>query len=329
MKCLLIVVALVLAVSASSELSVAGRWSEFKLEHTKSYQDKVEEVKRFAIFQDNLKKIEEHNARYETGEETYKMSVNKFADMTSEEFGAMLKASYKRRSAINDTRSVYQAPADVAIPTSFDWRSKGVLNAVKDQGNCGSCWAFASVAVVESAYAIKTGNLLSLSEQQLVDCARGGSYISEGCDGGIYEDALDYVTKNGIDSESAYPYKGRDQTCRPSGNPAARVSSWTDIAPNSENDIANLVATVGPIGVSLYAEPIQFYDSGIFTGYCSDSIYLVDHAVAAIGYGTENGINYWIIRNSWGDDWGEEGHFRIQRGANKCAIANEAAYVVV
>ncbi|XP_076255628.1 digestive cysteine proteinase 1-like [Rhynchophorus ferrugineus] len=326
MKCLLIVVALVLAVSASSELSVAGRWSEFKLKHTKSYQDKVEETKRFAIFQNNLKKIEEHNARYETGEETYQMGITKFADMTSEEFGAMLRASYKRKPG---TRAVYQAPADADIPASFDWRPKGVLNAVKDQGSCGSCWAFGSIAVVESALAIKTGNLLSLSEQQLVDCARGGIYFSEGCDGGYFQDALDYVSKNGVDSEAAYPYKGVDQACRPSGNPAGKIANWTDITPNNENDLANLVVTVGPIGVSLYAEPIQFYYKGIYTGYCIDSVEFVDHAVTAVGYGSEDGVDYWIIRNSWGDDWGEDGHFRIQRGVNKCAIANEAAYVIV
>ncbi|KAF7268185.1 hypothetical protein GWI33_018647 [Rhynchophorus ferrugineus] len=327
MKIAVFVTILAFVVTVKSELSAAQLWSKFKVDHSKLYQNETEEAKRFKIFQDNLKEIEEHNRLFENGKVTYSLGINKFSDMTQEEFSRMLRKSSKNAQVESTTKPIYEAPVNALTPDAVDWREKNILNPIKDQGSCGSCWAFSSIAVVESAYARQTGILLSLSEQQLVDCARGGNYISVGCYGGVYKDAFAYIVENGVETEELYPYVAKTETCTAAGAPVVNITAYHDISPKSEEDLATLVATNGPVGVSIVADTLKSYQSGVFTGFCVDWTFMIDHAVAVVGYGTENGVDYWLIRNSWGTTWGEEGYLKLQRGVNKCAVGHEAAYV--
>jgi len=212
------------------------------------------------------------------------------------------------------------APTPAASTTSFDWRTKGVVTAVKNQGQCGSCWAFSTIASLEGQYAQLTGNLVSLSEQQLVDCASiTGNY---GCNGGSQQEALIYYSKAsvGIATEANYPYTAVQHSCGYSSS--QKVSGITTIGyklagTTDETYIAQMLATVGPLAVAMNATPLQYYTSGIFSASCSGA---VNHGVTLVGYGISGGVNYWIVKNSWGASWGESGYFRIVKGVGQCSI---------
>ncbi|XP_022894691.1 low-temperature-induced cysteine proteinase-like isoform X3 [Olea europaea var. sylvestris] len=308
---------------------VMSMYEAWIVKHSKSYNALGEKEKRFQIFKDNLRYIDEHNAK---GNQTYKLGLNRFADLTNEEY----RSKYLGRK-IDANRTFprvksnrYDLKDDDSLPDSIDWRDKGAVNPIKDQGSCGSCWAFSTIASVEGINHIKTGELVSLSEQELVDCDR--SY-NEGCDGGLMDYAFDFIIRNGgIDTEEDYPYKGYDDKCDQYRKNARVVSidSYEDVAPYNEKALKKAVANQ-PVSISMEGSGIDFqlYESGIFTGKCGTSL---DHGVNAVGYGTEDGLDYWIIRNSWGEYWGEKGYIRMQRNvaakSGLCGIAMEPSYPI-
>uniref|UniRef100_A0A6P7HDB2 Cathepsin L1-like n=1 Tax=Diabrotica virgifera virgifera TaxID=50390 RepID=A0A6P7HDB2_DIAVI len=307
-------------------------WNNFKETYEKSYSNKNEEVDRFKIFQDNLRKIKEHNARYKKGQETYKMGLNQFADLTRDEFVQMLGLSKRTRPTRpqNVTFMSFSREVLADVPESVDWRDKGAVTSVKDQGSCGSCWAFSAIGGLEGQYALKYNKLVSLSEQNLVDCA--GPYGNGDCNaGGIMSRGFDYIKDNGINTEEDYPYDGQIFGCRyqPSKN-VLHLSGYQQIEP-SEDALKYAVATYGPITVSIDASTAMLYEDGILNNSsCENRPDKLNHGVLVVGYGTEDGTDYWIIKNSWGTYYGENGYFRLIRNANnQCGIIDDASRPLV
>uniref|UniRef100_A0A0D3G1H2 Oryzain beta chain n=3 Tax=Oryza TaxID=4527 RepID=A0A0D3G1H2_9ORYZ len=286
-----------------------------------------EHERRFHVFWDNLKFVDAHNARAdERG--GFRLGMNRFADLTNEEFRAtFLGAKVAERSRAAGER--YRHDGVEELPESVDWREKGAVAPVKNQGQCGSCWAFSAVSTVESINQLVTGEMITLSEQELVECSTNGQ--NSGCNGGLMDDAFDFIIKNGgIDTEDDYPYKAVDGKCDINRENAKVVSidGFEDVPQNDEKSLQKAVAHQ-PVSVAIEAggREFQLYHSGVFSGRCGTSL---DHGVVAVGYGTDNGKDYWIVRNSWGPKWGESGYVRMERNINvttgKCGIAMMASY---
>jgi len=261
---------------------------------------------REGLFQKNKAVVLEHNAGYNAGVHTWWMSLNAFADFTPEEFTRL--RSTKRSPVAFPTTSLAATPN----PSSMDWRDKGAVTPVKNQGGCGSCWAFSATETVESHYFIASNKLLTLSPQTYVDCVEnphscGGT---GGCEGATMELAFNLTVTKGIALESDVPYAGHDQAC-PSYTPAVKATGYVKIPVNDASALETALATKGPVSVTVSAEPWQLYGGGVFDG-CSSGFFkdnTLDHGVQAVGYTQD----YWIVRNSWGTMWGEKGFIRISR----------------
>jgi len=307
----------------SVSFSFEAQWQDWKALHGKKYIAE-EEIHRQAIFAEHLKEIDAINAR----KGSWQAGLNKFSDLSWDEFKATVLMEPQHCSATHRS-SGWKAPADVEAPLSKDWRDVGALGPVKDQGHCGSCWTFSTTGSMEAHHFLKYGKMLSLSEQQLVDCA--DAFDNHGCNGGLPSQAFEYIMYNGgHDTEESYPYTGvTGKTCLYDSKPAALVSDVVNITANDEHELYQAVATKGPVSIAFQvASDFHNYKSGVYDGECSTSPDKVNHAVVAIGYGMNGLVPYWTVRNSWGTDWGMDGHFQIKRGVNKCGLADCASFPV-
>ncbi|KAL5997860.1 hypothetical protein ACLOJK_008792 [Asimina triloba] len=293
--------------------------------YRKAYASLEEKEKRFQVFRKNLEYVIDRS--HKKGPLGHAVGLNKFADLSNAEFKetylSKIMKPLKRRKTVEDKETSCEAPS------SLDWRKRGVVTGVKNQGSCGSCWAFSSTGAMEGINAIATGDLISLSEQELVDC----DSTNEGCDGGYMDYAFEWVIQNeGIDSESNYPYTGQDGTCniQKEETKVVTIDGYEDVA---QTDSALLCAVVKqPISVGIDGSSIDFqlYTGGIYDGDCSSNPDDIDHAVLVVGYASQGSIDYWIVKNSWGTDWGIDGYIYIERNTNLeygvCAINAMASY---
>jgi len=311
-------VALCLLAVASALTPEEKMFSEFVGRYNKVYDCPMSFFQRFSVFKDNLAFVRNENAK----NLSYTLAVNEFADLTNLEFMNLYAGLMEQPSGLPRSEHVSAKQAPTA---AVDWRAKGAVTPIKNQGQCGSCWAFSTTGSVEGAYQIKSGQLVSLSEQQLVDCA--GSSGNQGCNGGFMDYAFEWIMKNGICSEKDYPYTGRDGTCKKTCKPVTKVTGYKDVTAGSETDLLNAVTTT-PVSVAIEADQsaFQFYRSGVFTAACGRQL---DHGVLAVGYGTQGTQDYWIVKNSWGVSWGEQGYIRMIRNKDQCGIADAASYPTI
>ncbi|KAH6823062.1 aleurain-like protease [Perilla frutescens var. hirtella] len=293
----------------------------FAHRYGKRYVSDEEVQRRFEIFAENLKMIKSHNKK----KLSYTMGVNEFSDLTWDEFRKHKLGAAQNCSAT--ARGNHQL-TNVVLPESKDWREAGIVSPVKYQGSCGSCWTFSTTGALEAAYAQAFGKGILLSEQQLVDCA--GAFNNFGCNGGLPSQAFEYIKYNGgLETEEAYPYTGKDGVCKYSSkNAAVQVLDSVNITLGAEDELKHAVALVRPVSVAFQViDGFKAYNGGVYTSTkCGSSSQDVNHAVLAVGYGVENGIPYWLIKNSWGADWGHNGYFKMEMGKNMCGVATCASY---
>jgi C1A family cysteine protease len=312
---------------AKVESSAFPTFSEWMNTHGRTYAGLTELMYRRDVYEANLNKIDAHNS----GEHTWKMGVNKFADLTADEFKARFTGGYSgaKKHSKKTHGNFKQRVSTKDLPAGIDWRTEGAVTPVKNQQQCGSCWSFSTTGAIEGAWAITRGQLTSLSEQQLIDCSSAEG--NQGCNGGMMDYAFQYVIQNGgLTTESNYPYTATGpNNCSAAGKAiAATISGYTDVPPNSD---AALMAAVAkqPVSVAIEADQasFQFYTSGVMTAACGTNL---DHGVLVVGYNSAA----WIVKNSWGPDWGDSGYIQLARGdaydpAGQCGILSDPSYPTV
>ncbi|KAL3882296.1 hypothetical protein ACJMK2_028658 [Sinanodonta woodiana] len=312
--------------------AVGESWKLFKIKHNKQYESPEEEAYRRYIFYENMKKIYIHNEKYKKGEKSYWLGVNQFSDLNADELKALHSGCMTTRVNLTGTTcSSFLPPDNVMLADTVDWRQKGYVTPVKNQTpRCGSCWAFSATGSLEGQNFRKTDKLVSLSEQQLVDCSR--DFGNHGCGGGFMNQAFKYIQKYGIETEKEYPYKAMDQQCKyNSAKVVAKITGCVELEWGNELSLKHAVATVGPISVAIDASHYSFdyYSGGVYEEVqCSSTV--LNHAVLVVGYGTDNGKDYWLVKNSWGEYWGDKGYIKMARNkGNMCGIASWSSYPLV
>jgi len=317
------------------KMELKATFDDWRQSFGKNYGTVEEEQRRFAIFIENMEKIASWNSN---SDNLASLRPNQFTDLTSDEFVANVHgkkgkcfASKRPKYTIGGkSKPVKKNPA-TTDPASVDWTTQGVVTPVKNQGQCGSCWAFSATGAIECRYAIAHGVLTSLSEQQLVDCSVPEGDL--GCDGGEMDNAFKYVEKTGgLCTEAEYPYQGVDGMCKAQscGMMYDAIKNYTDVTPRDEQALEEAAVT-GCVSVAIEANQFafQYYSSGVLTGTCGTSL---DHGVLVVGYGTLNGTEYWKVKNSWGTSWGENGYVLICKDCNKngnqgeCGINDQPSY---
>ncbi|XP_062301717.1 procathepsin L-like [Osmerus eperlanus] len=302
------------------------QWEKWKDKYQKSYGNKVEDLHRRIVWEKNLRLVHKHNEETSTGQHSFTMGVNHLTDMTAEEVNILLNGL--KQEDLNHDNWISNPLMDIPLPMSVDWRERGMVSPVQNQGMCGSCWAFSSIGALEGQMKRRNGSLVPLSPQNLVDCST--RFGNHGCKGGYLSKSYLYVISNrGIDSESFYPYEHKDGQCRYSTQGKAGVCFGFHILPQGmEGALQVAVATVGPVAVGINAMLPSFhhYRGGLYNDpACSPKI--TNHAVLVVGYGSDKGQDFWLVKNSWGTGWGEKGFIRIGRNqGNLCGISNFAIY---
>jgi cathepsin L len=302
-------------------------FGEFKATFNKAYTT-VEHDVRAAVYADNVDYIEQHNKKYSSGEATFEMGVNEFSDLSHDEFKALYVGPKIEPKKVEDM-DIAALPLRTTLSGTkdeVDWRTKGAVTPVKNQGQCGSCWSFSTTGSTEGRVQIATGTLTSLSEQQLMDCSKAEG--NNGCQGGLMDYGFKYIVENGgLDTEADYPYEMKNGVCNKAkaAKHASTIKSYKDVPPANEDSLATAVAA-GPVSVAIEADQraFQMYKSGTFSAACGTKL---DHGVLAVGYGAD----YWIVKNSWGATWGMEGYIQLARGTGskgECGIASQPSYPV-
>ncbi|EAR93214.1 papain family cysteine protease (macronuclear) [Tetrahymena thermophila SB210] len=285
------------------EENIKTLWSTFKNSYNKKYADPDFEQYRIEVFTENLKIIDSNCQNF---------GITKFMDLTQEEFKQTYLTLKTKKYIEEIPETVFNdSNGDIEI----DWTMKGAVTPVKDQGKCGSCWSFSTTGAVEGAHFLSSNELVSLSEQYLIDCSKNGN---EGCNGGLMDTAFDFIAQNGIPTENAYPYKALDGTCKMTTGPY-KISSYQNII--SCNDLLSKLQKQ-PIAIAVDANNFQFYTKGIFSK-CGKNL---DHGVLLVGYSSKD--KFWKVKNSWGSSWGEDGYIRLSAG-NTCGLCNQASYPIV
>ena len=313
------------------------QFTNFQERFSKKYESVQELEDRFKIFRSNFNQIVAHNL---DGDQNFTMGVNQFTDLTPAEFKSLYVSGFKVGVNVEQDVGSYGcktfSSSAAGSPTSLDWRYLNAVSSVKDQGQCGSCWSFSATGAVEGAWSIAKGQLVNLSEQELVDCATGAAYGSSGCNGGEMEGAFKYIIAHGQCDLASYPYtsgvsktSGSCQSC----TKVATISSCSDVKPNDQLSLKAAV-TQQPVAIAIEADTryFQSYASGILTSpSCGTSL---DHGVLIVGYGESNGQKYWLVKNSWGTTWGDAGYVKIARSdstndAGICGIAMDPSFPTV
>eukprot|EP01116_Phalansterium_solitarium_P019171 TRINITY_DN527_c0_g1_i1.p2 TRINITY_DN527_c0_g1~~TRINITY_DN527_c0_g1_i1.p2 ORF type:complete len:334 (+),score=129.31 TRINITY_DN527_c0_g1_i1:48-1004(+) len=316
-KSILIVAMLAAVALARPEREYRSAFMKFMKDYGKTYTSN-EFAMRYNVFKGNMDFIDAWNAQ-----DHHRVGVNRFADLTVAEFSK----TFKGVAYVHTADYAYEPSVTAA---GVDWRTKGAVTPVKNEGQCGACWAFSATGALEGVHAISSGKLVSLSEQNLIDCS--GPEGNQGCDGGFMTNAFAYVKNNsGIDTEASYPYTGTQGPCRfKRADVGATISSWTNIKAGSE---ADLVAKInqGPVSAAIDASQssFQLYQSGVYYDAACSSKNL-DFAVTVVGYGTQGSKDYYIAKNDWGTNWGDKGYILMSRNRNNnCGIATMATLPVV
>jgi cathepsin L len=322
---LAIVFALALVSAYNVEREYLDAFEDYKIQYAKSYVSAAEEVYRYNVFKQNLDFVNNWDAEAKG----FQVGINSFADLTVEEFASIYNG-FNMTGAMQQKRNYVDIEVNQVLADDVDWRKQGAVTAVKNQGQCGSCWSFSATGSMEAAHFFATKDLVSLSEQNLVDCSVAEG--NQGCQGGWMDSAFKYViTNHGIDTEASYRYTATGpNACKYSAaNIGATIASFTDIPRGNEAALQAAVAQ-RPVSVAIDAghSSFQLYKSGVYYEPACSSTNL-DHGVLAIGYGTDGSSDYWIVKNSWGTSWGMEGYINMSRNRNNnCGIATVASFPV-
>lgn len=309
---------------------VLRAFEEFVAKYGRKYDSAAEREKSLGAFRRSLAYVEAENAKGHS----YKVAINEFADQTPEDFSVG-----RLGLRMPPAEKVWGAPylgtdrySGAQLPEDIDWVSRGAVTDPKNQGQCGSCWSFSTTGAVEGAWQIKTGKLVSLSEQQLVDCSKNDG--NDGCNGGSMDGAFTYIENHSLCTEASYEYKAKSGTCQEAtciaAVPAGSLKGYHDVPPQDEDALMEAVSQQ-PVSVAIEADQMAFqlYQSGVLTSKCGNKL---DHGVLLVGYGVDNGTEYWKVKNSWGASYGEEGYVRLERGKSKdgeCGINLGATYPVL
>ncbi|CAG9858745.1 unnamed protein product [Phyllotreta striolata] len=319
------------------EQTIEREWNKFMTQYNKVYADDEERRFRREAFIENRARISRLNADYAEGKRNYVHKMNPYGDLLLHEFNVRFCGFNRSRTtptAKLQRQSAFLPSANVVFPTSVDWREVGAVTSVKNQLLCSGCWAFAAAGALEGHHFRKTGDLVDVSAQNLIDCTQ--RYGNNGCDGGLMDPAFEYVRDNdGVDSEESYPFEGKTDVCRfKREDVVATCTGFVEIPANDEKSLEIALATLGPVTAAIDAtkETFQFYSGGIYDDpECANAPEQLNHAVLIVGYGTEpDGRKYWLVKNSYGPQWGIGGYIKIAKeNNNQCGIAVKASYPLV
>ncbi|XP_060743236.1 cathepsin S-like isoform X2 [Tachysurus vachellii] len=325
MRCVLFLALMVSEVCG--DMNLHDYWMSWKKEFNKNYSSVREETYRRTIWEQNVLEVMKHNEEAAAGQHTFTTGINHLSDMTADEANAKLNGLRVDNLSYEDDNDNFTFLSDFSLPPSVNWTEDGFVTPVQDQGDCNACWAFSAVGALEAQMKMKKGRLVPLSVQNLVDCSSEEG--NRGCSGGLLTNAFNYIINHrGISKDADYPYEQKVGFCFPS-HKYGRCSGFRVLQRYNEFELQKVVANIGPVAVGINANNSTFYHykTGIYN-YCSEA-QPVNHAVLVVGYGKEDGQQYWLVKNSWGVNWGEGGYMRLQRNNNQCGIGSYSVVPIV